>query len=742
MSTNNHTPAPAQTQAASASAYSYNPYTPSTSAYTSSTSAQYAPATSNSAYPNASYPNAPPAKSTPPVASPASPSASSFRPKTSNAYDPPLPPPRASKRAVSAAAARPGRTASPAVGQQTYPVYDTSSLPPPPPIPSQYAPPAAQNSSAYDRYSPAPDANHTYNNGTNNNSVGTAYHPSTGDYPAPSDSAPGSNASSLYQTPASGYEPLHTPPPASDLWDEAPTPRQPPNGTYYTSETDSPVTSGQPHDPVHYGHNEDSGYGSTAVEDVFGDAAPLDPEGGEPQAPPPPRTQSPYGATRPASGGPSQIERTGSPAWSSSPRASPDLNRGQGAKSLSPPPQPSNYAAYRSNSYDPKVANRSSSPVGEPARSWTDAYAPQNSNSSPPVFTQPPTGTIPRVSSPLANGAAVSDPYAPKASAQAKLPNTGPYGAPARTTSPSKPSNVSQTVYDPYAPKSNGQVTNPYEPKAAGSTSPPSSWQSAQPRSDPYAPQTVNPYKPTQSRDRSASNGSSFNGTSGPYAPSQQGWQQQQPLQAPQLKNNNYYGHSAESSYEGMPSDSSVGQDIFLAPSTQTPYAPSPSLLGSNDPLGRTAARIPVFSFGFGGKLVTCFHGSAMSGGFDVALSSRQSTDIQIRTLQKVLPESALDNSSATYPGPLFADPGSPTNSLVRTTASQTKAKKAKVVTYLEERASEIDRGIGYLHLGSDDRRSAEGKLVLVKLLKVMVEQDGQLTGRYDISQSFVGQNN
>lgn len=131
-----------------------------------------------------------------------------------------------------------------------------------------------------------------------------------------------------------------------------------------------------------------------------------------------------------------------------------------------------------------------------------------------------------------------------------------------------------------------------------------------------------------------------------------------------------------------------------------------------------------------------------MSGGFDVALSSRQSTDIQIRTLQKVLPESALDNSSATYPGPLFADPGSPTNSLVRTTASQTKAKKAKVVTYLEERASEIDRGIGYLHLGSDDRRSAEGKLVLVKLLKVMVEQDGQLTGRYDISQSFVGQNN
>jgi hypothetical protein len=152
--------------------------------------------------------------------------------------------------------------------------------------------------------------------------------------------------------------------------------------------------------------------------------------------------------------------------------------------------------------------------------------------------------------------------------------------------------------------------------------------------------------------------------------------------------------------------------------------------MGLNDPLGRTSARIPVFSFGFGGKVTTCFHGaSALSTGFDVALSSRQATDIQIRVLHKVIPESALGSSTAFFPGPLFSDPGSPTNSLVRTTASQVKAKKARVSKYLDERADEIHRGIAYLNPGSEDRRKADGKFVLVGLLKVMVENDGQLSG-------------
>jgi hypothetical protein len=168
-----------------------------------------------------------------------------------------------------------------------------------------------------------------------------------------------------------------------------------------------------------------------------------------------------------------------------------------------------------------------------------------------------------------------------------------------------------------------------------------------------------------------------------------------------------------------------------MAPAAQTPYAPSPSLLGLNDPLGRTAARVPVFSFGFGGKLVTCFHGSsALNTGFDVALASRRSMDVNIRVLSRIVPESALDSSTIAFPGPLFADPGTPTASLVRPgAAAQFKAKKALVSQYLLDRSAEFVRGIGYLQPSSEDRRRLEGKLVLVKLLSIMVENEGRLSG-------------
>ena len=63
------------------------------------------------------------------------------------------------------------------------------------------------------------------------------------------------------------------------------------------------------------------------------------------------------------------------------------------------------------------------------------------------------------------------------------------------------------------------------------------------------------------------------------------------------------------------------------------------------------------------------------------------------------------------------------------TAAAQAKTKKAQIVKYLSDRAEEITQGLGYLHNGSIEKRMAEGKLVLVKLLKIMVEHDGQLLG-------------
>ncbi|KAG1886533.1 vesicle coat trafficking protein Sec16 mid-region-domain-containing protein [Suillus subluteus] len=183
---------------------------------------------------------------------------------------------------------------------------------------------------------------------------------------------------------------------------------------------------------------------------------------------------------------------------------------------------------------------------------------------------------------------------------------------------------------------------------------------------------------------------------------------------------------------------SAYSQELLISPTVRPPYAPSPSLLGSNDPLGRTSTQAPVISFGFGGKMITCFHSSSdLITGYDVALSSRHLTDVRVRMLHTLLPEFALEPSAATYTGPLFSDPGTPV-SIVRTgVSSQVKTKKARIVKYLEDQIEEISRGTTYMSDGTKKQRT-EGKLVLVKLLKIMVENDGALSGR-SVARPWIG---
>jgi hypothetical protein len=158
-------------------------------------------------------------------------------------------------------------------------------------------------------------------------------------------------------------------------------------------------------------------------------------------------------------------------------------------------------------------------------------------------------------------------------------------------------------------------------------------------------------------------------------------------------------------------------------------YAPSPSLVGANDPLSRTSARAPVVSFGFGGKFITCFHGMpGLNAGFDIALSARTSSELKVRVLQKILPESALNSPGPSYPGPLVSDPGTPSLTLVRPGAStQAKTKKSGILTYLSNKVEELNQGLGYL--APVERQTAENKMVLVKILKALVEYDGRLFG-------------
>ena len=226
---------------------------------------------------------------------------------------------------------------------------------------------------------------------------------------------------------------------------------------------------------------------------------------------------------------------------------------------------------------------------------------------------------------------------------------------------------------------------------------------------DPYAP---------SNRTRSTTNGTISSVTSDAYSPRRQSSEAQD--------------HTPYGSKFGYPDRPSSRTEVLLTAPAYPTYAPSPSLLGTNDPLGRASARVPVFSFGFGGKIVTCFHGAEMSSaGFDVALSSRQSREIHLRSLHQLVPQSALEDTTVVYPGPLFGDSGSPAVSLVRPGAStQAKTKKAKVVKYIEDRIAELSSVVAYASTGLFERGRSEGKLALFSLLKVMVENDGKLSGR------------
>lgn len=285
------------------------------------------------------------------------------------------------------------------------------------------------------------------------------------------------------------------------------------------------------------------------------------------------------------------------------------------------------------------------------------------------------------------------------------------------------------------APRSASYASVTMEPSESGPalsrvSSPGStrSWKCPHPPSyDPYAPARNTELLSSTARDRSMSNSSLVSShssaTSDRYAPSRHG---QNLVEVPALASLHQ-----TSRLPAHDTDRSQAQTLIFPPQTHAPYAPSPSLLGSNDPLGRTSSRAPVVSFGFGGKLVLCFHGSnTLNTGFDIALSSRQTTGIQMRPLHAAIPESALDHISTSFPGPLFCDPGPPTGLVRAAVATQSKINKAKVVEYLEGRAEEITRGLGYLTQGSPERRQAEGKLILVRLLRVLLEHDGHLSGR------------
>ena len=175
-------------------------------------------------------------------------------------------------------------------------------------------------------------------------------------------------------------------------------------------------------------------------------------------------------------------------------------------------------------------------------------------------------------------------------------------------------------------------------------------------------------------------------------------------------------------------------------PVVSSAYAPSPSLLGTDDPLGRASVRVPIFSFGFGGRVVACFHNNPGMGAFDGMTPGRPSTALSVRLLKDLVPTSTYDVTEGSFPGPLFNDqgPGGAT-SVLQTTGAAVKAKKTALLQWLDGRITEAEGGLMYVGTISGEggaAAKAEGKVVLLKLLKIWIENDGKLSGRYACNSS------
>ncbi|KAH9817670.1 Sec23-binding domain of Sec16-domain-containing protein [Melampsora americana] len=169
-------------------------------------------------------------------------------------------------------------------------------------------------------------------------------------------------------------------------------------------------------------------------------------------------------------------------------------------------------------------------------------------------------------------------------------------------------------------------------------------------------------------------------------------------------------------------------------------YQPASSTDRDGDPsLHRLKAKIPLASFGFGGKLLVVFPSggqapSFTSAGYEdpytSAAKASTGTTLQIHQLSQVIPSIELQ----AFPGPLFMEGGS---------KSSVVKKKKEITQWLDERLDETEKECGYLQSNTKTLNTDAGaleahalkaeqvqdKLLVLKLLKIMIENEGKLSG-------------
>ncbi|KAA1138065.1 hypothetical protein PGTUg99_027564 [Puccinia graminis f. sp. tritici] len=213
---------------------------------------------------------------------------------------------------------------------------------------------------------------------------------------------------------------------------------------------------------------------------------------------------------------------------------------------------------------------------------------------------------------------------------------------------------------------------------------------------------------------------------------------------------------SRENVSNDWPLESTSAEQV-KGPSAYNPYDPigqsHPDLMSRQmeDPMSeRLKARVPVASFGFGGKLITVFptsQGGAINAGqapgyedpygsggmFPTGADS--GTTVTLQQLSEVIPSSDLQS----FPGPLFMDGGNKSN---------LGKKRKEVVGWLEAKLDESEKELVFIQstlvgrsLNQDESNDAkvenlQDKIMLLKLLKLLVENEGKLSGTSKVDEA------
>ncbi|KAM0752348.1 hypothetical protein T439DRAFT_324423 [Meredithblackwellia eburnea MCA 4105] len=208
---------------------------------------------------------------------------------------------------------------------------------------------------------------------------------------------------------------------------------------------------------------------------------------------------------------------------------------------------------------------------------------------------------------------------------------------------------------------------------------------------------------------------------------------------------------TAPASFTNYPAAPFGGQQSY--DNSSDPYATSyqpvihrqgsvTSVTGNVANLGLDRSTAPVVRFGFGGRILLVFPNEPrQSFGLDTSpygapptSSSAPSTPttVHIRKIADLYPPS----ESTTFPGPIFLDGGK----------ANAGKKRKEATIWLDQRISELQQEVSYFQSQnippgqpgydenalSDDgeqQRKLETRLVLVKLVKALVENEGKLSG-------------